>query len=75
MQSEVVSLTVEVELEPGEKLVLPEAVVAAISAGRWRITFQPLLATAGAAPVRDHSAFLNSYAPEDEGLYDDDASR
>ena len=21
--------------------------------------------------VRDHSAFLNSYAPEDEGLYDD----
>ena len=22
------------------------------------------------APLRDHSAFLNSYAPEDEGLYD-----
>jgi hypothetical protein len=21
--------------------------------------------------ARDHSAFLNSYAPEDEGLYDD----
>ena len=21
--------------------------------------------------VRDHTAFLNSYAPEDEGLYDD----
>jgi len=21
-------------------------------------------------PQRDHSAFLNSYAPEDEGLYD-----
>jgi predicted DNA-binding antitoxin AbrB/MazE fold protein len=21
-------------------------------------------------PVRDHSALLNSYAPEDEGLYD-----
>lgn len=21
--------------------------------------------------VRDHSAFLNSYVPEDEGLYDD----
>jgi predicted DNA-binding antitoxin AbrB/MazE fold protein len=21
--------------------------------------------------IRDHSAFLNSYAPEDEGLYDD----
>ena len=22
-------------------------------------------------PIRGHSAFLNSYAPEDEGLYDD----
>jgi predicted DNA-binding antitoxin AbrB/MazE fold protein len=29
--------------------------------------------TAKSAPqlVRDHAAFLNSYAPEDEGLYDD----
>jgi len=25
--------------------------------------------------VRDHSAFLNSYAPQDEGLYDDAAAR
>jgi hypothetical protein len=24
---------------------------------------------------RDHSAFLNSYTPEDEGLYDDAQSR
>lgn len=29
------------------------------------------LSPAGA--VRDHRAFLNSYAPEDEGLYDDAA--
>lgn len=26
-------------------------------------------------PTRDHSAFLNSYAPADEGLYDDAAAR
>jgi predicted DNA-binding antitoxin AbrB/MazE fold protein len=26
---------------------------------------------AGQETVRDHSAFLNSYTPEDEGLYDD----
>lgn len=26
-------------------------------------------------PLRDHAAFLNSYAPEDEGLYDHAASR
>jgi hypothetical protein len=25
--------------------------------------------------LRDHSAFLNSYAPQDEGLYDDLAAR
>ena len=25
--------------------------------------------------VRDHSAFLNSYAPQDEGLYDAAAAR
>ena len=27
------------------------------------------------APVRDHSAFLNSYSSEDDGLYDDGAAR
>lgn len=27
------------------------------------------------APFRDHRAFLSSYSPEDEGLYDDAASR
>ena len=27
------------------------------------------------AVLRDHSAFLNSYTPEDEGLYDDAQSR
>ncbi len=32
--------------------------------------------TAATGPfVRDHSAFLNSYVPEDEGLYDDDSAR
>ena len=25
--------------------------------------------------IRDHSAFLNSYAPEDEGLYDGAVAR
>jgi hypothetical protein len=28
-----------------------------------------------APAFRDHSAFLNSYAPEDEGLYDDAQAR
>lgn len=29
----------------------------------------------GGSTVRDHSAFLNSYTPEDEGLYDHAAGR
>jgi hypothetical protein len=28
-----------------------------------------------AQSIRDHSAFLNSYAPGDEGLYDDAIAR
>jgi hypothetical protein len=37
---------------------------------------QKLPASGGyAVPTRDHSAFLNSYAPEDEGLYDNAPSR
>lgn len=30
---------------------------------------------ASSTVVRDHSAFLNSYVPEDEGLYDDYSAR
>jgi hypothetical protein len=33
-----------------------------------------LVGDAGQGILRDHSAFLNSYAPEDEGLYDDAAA-
>ena len=29
----------------------------------------------GPAVARDHSAFLSSYSPQDEGLYDDTARR
>jgi len=53
-------VTYEIELEPGEELTLPESLNAHINAGRWLITI-----------FRSHSAFLNSYAPQDEGLYDD----
>ncbi len=67
------NLTYDVELKPGEKLTLPASLINAVDAGRWLITVRPYT-VATAAPttlIRDHSAFLNSYAPEDEGLYDE----
>lgn len=69
MKSQVVNLTYEIELKPGEKLTLPESLVESVGAGNWIITIQPK----PTSPVitRSHDAFLNSYAPEDEGLYDD----
>lgn len=75
MKSNLLSVTYEVELQPGEKLVLPEELVESIGGGRWKITIQPIDAPLSGQLVRDHTAFLNSYAPEDEGLYDDYPSR
>ena len=71
MRSSPISLTYEIEFGPGEKFTLPEALVESVSAGRWIITIQPAATEAMFTPIRNHSAFLNSYAPEDEGLYDD----
>jgi hypothetical protein len=72
MHSQPLELTYEVSLEPGEKLTLPEALTNSVGPGRWIITVQPLPAPSS---VRDHAAFLHSYAPENEGLYDDGAAR
>ncbi len=49
---------------------LPPELTTSVGAGRWLITIQPA-PTPSSLPMRNHSAFLNSYVPEDEGLYDD----
>ena len=64
MKEQVYQLAYEVELQPGEKLTLPPALVESVGAGRWLITVQP--ASSSAMTVRGHGALLNSYAPEDE---------
>jgi hypothetical protein len=64
-----VKVMYEIELEPGEKLELPESLVGSIGPGRWLISVEQVTPQRP-APLRDHSAFLNSYVPEDEGLYD-----
>ena len=65
-------LAYEIELHPGEKLSLPPALLNAVGPCRWLITVEP--ADNGAA-IRNHGAFLASYAGDDEELYDDLASR
>ena len=72
MQHQALELTHQVDLGPGEQLALPDSLLNCVGPGRWIITVQAL---PPGSPVRDHSAFLRSYTPEDEGLYDDCATR
>jgi hypothetical protein len=72
MKDAIKHLEIEIELQPGEKLTLPPALVDHVGAGRWRITVEP---AEGAGAIREHGAFLAGYAGEDEGLYDDCAGR
>jgi hypothetical protein len=66
--------TYEIEVLPGEKLNLPAALVDSIGPGRWIVTIQPAN-DSEVGPIRRHDAFLNGYASEDEGLYDDNPMR
>jgi hypothetical protein len=75
METTPYKMSVEVELLPGEKLCLPESLVSSIGPGLWVITVEPLERNSTHPSIRDHSAFLSSYVPEDEGLYDDYPAR
>lgn len=67
MQSKLAEITYDVQLKPGESLTLPEGLVEIVGPGHWLVSIRP----ADPGAIRSHSAFLNSYAPDDEGLYDD----
>ncbi len=67
MKHKPVRLTYEDALVQGETMQLPQALTAQIGPGRWRLSVQPVRRSR----TRSHSAFLNSYSAEDEGLYDD----
>ncbi len=69
MKAQMARITYKVELQPGEKLSLPEAMIESVGPGCWTITVQA--AEDADEAIRGHSAFLRSYAPADEGLYDD----
>jgi hypothetical protein len=70
MDSQLINLMYEVELQPGEQITIPKTLVEQIGAGRWRIKIEAIPERSG-DEIRRHDAFLNGYAPEDEGLYDD----
>jgi hypothetical protein len=72
MQSEPFELTYDIQLQAGEPLSLPADAAGIVGPGHWVVSIRP---ANGGGPARDHSAFLNSYAPEDEGLYDDYSGR
>ena len=68
-------LNYDVELQPGETLQLSKSLVDRVGPGHWRITIAPMKEQESTTLVRSHSAFLNGYVHEDDGLYDDYPSR
>jgi hypothetical protein len=75
MNGKVLNLSYEIELQTGEKLSLPDSLLDSIGVGRWMVTIQPVAETSETPSIRNHQAFLNGYAPGDEGLYDDYPTR
>jgi hypothetical protein len=66
-------LACEIEIQPGEQLSLPPALVSAVGPGRWIIIVEPV--QENGTSIRSHDAFLNGYDASDEGLYDGLAGR
>jgi hypothetical protein len=60
-----------------EQLPLNDFVKLAVWVDERRQQLEVLSSATGKSQgaARDHSAFLNSYVPQDEGLYDDAAAR
>jgi len=60
-----------------EQLPLKDFVKLAVWVDQRRQQLEILPSATGQSQgaTRDHCAFLNSYAPQDEGLYDDAAAR
>ena len=67
-------LTWEIDIQPGGTLQLPQSLLESMEPGHWLLTLERVNLER-ATSMRDHSAFLNGYAPEDEGLYDDYPTR
>jgi len=71
MESKLSEITFDVQLQPGESLSLPKEMADVVGPGHWIVSIRPAKSGSSRSATRDHTAFLNGYAPEDEGLYDD----
>jgi hypothetical protein len=72
MKNSLLTMTFEVEIEPGERFTVPPGLAESLTSGRWIITVQPAHSENGDhGRLRGHDAFLNAYTAADEGLYDD----
>lgn len=67
MNTRLTEITYDVQLAPGEMLSLPKEWGDILGPGHWVVSIRP----AQEESVQMHAAFLKSYSPEDEGLYDD----
>jgi hypothetical protein len=75
MDSKPTEFNYDVRLQPGEALSLPKEAAEIIGPGHWFLSIRPAGDTSEREVARNHAAILNSYAPEDEGLYDDYSCR
>ncbi|WP_422661917.1 hypothetical protein [Pannus brasiliensis] len=71
MQARLQKLVYRVSVPENESLVLPESLLASVGEGEWTITIEPANSPEKLTPVREYQSLLDSYAPSDEGLYDD----
>ena len=65
MNAHPVNLTYRVTVGAGKRLKLPRDLIRCVGEGEWVVSVTP-----AAEPGRYHEAFLASYGPEDDGLYD-----
>lgn len=71
MESKINEIVYDVELLLGEAFSIPKTAPQILGPGHWRVSIKPVNMLDSGEPPRDHAGFLNSYSPEDEGLYDD----
>jgi hypothetical protein len=75
MQAKFTEITYDVQLQAGESLSVPKEIAEIVGPGHWVVSIRSAESESRPGAIRDHAAFLNSFAPEDEGLYDDYSAR